>query len=145
MKTIILNTLSGAVSEYTNFAFHAITPTHAGSATGLFALGGDLDIDQPIVSEVRTPKTLRASTLKKTMDMVYLSIKGVGQGELSVFGEAGQWSYAFPVRAMGQSRCPVGRGIRENYLGFGYMNPAGDAFRIDRIEVLTNESKNRRV
>ena len=46
---------------------------------------------------------------------------------------------------MGQSRCPVGRGIRENYLGFGYMNPAGDAFRIDRIEVLTNESKNRRV
>lgn len=145
MNTIVLNTLTGAVSEYTNFAFHAITPTHAGSATGLFAFDGDLDIDQPIVGDIRTAKRLLSSTLKKHMELVYFSMQGAGTSELTVFGRAGQWSYAFPVRASGESRAVPGRGIRENYLGFGYRNPAGDAFRIDRIEVLINESKNRRV
>ncbi len=145
MNTIICNTLTGAVSEYTNFAFHAVTPTHAGSATGLFAFGSDLDIDQPIVSDIRTAKKLVSSTLKKHMELVYFSMRGSGTSEMTVFGRAGQWSYAFPVRASGESRAVPGRGIRENYLGFGHRNPAGDAFRIDRIEVLTNESKNRRV
>ena len=145
MNTIVLNTLTGAVSEYTNFAFHAVTPTHAGSATGLFAFGSDLDIDQPIVSDVRTAKKLISSTLKKHMELVYFAMQGSGTSELTVFGNAGQWTYPFPVRSSGESRAVPGRGIRENYLGFGYRNPAGDAFRIDRIEVLTNESKNRRV
>ena len=145
MNTIICNTLTGAVSEYTNFAFHAVTPTHAGSATGLFAFGSDLDIDQPIVSDVRTAKRLLSSTLKKHMELVYFAMQGSGTSELTVFGNAGQWIYPFPVRSSGESRAVPGRGIRENYLGFGYRNPAGDAFRIDRIEVLTNESKNRRV
>lgn len=145
MTTIVLNTLTGAVSEYTSFAFHAVTPTHAGSATGLFAFGSDLDIDQPIVSDVRTAKRLLSSTLKKHMELVYFAMQGAGTSEMTVFGKAGQWSYAFPVRASGESRAVPGRGIRENYLGFGYRNPGGEAFRIDRIEVLTNESKNRRV
>ena len=145
MNTIICNTLTGAVSEYTSFAFHAVTPTHAGSATGLFAFGSDLDIDQPIVSDVRTAKRLLSSTLKKHMELVYFAMQGSGTSELTEFGNAGQWIYPFPVRSSGESRAVPGRGIRENYLGFGYRNPAGDAFRIDRIEVLTNESKNRRV
>ena len=145
MNTIVLNTLTGAVSEYTNFAFHGITPTHGGSATGLFAFGGDLDIDQPVVSDIRTAKKLVSSTLKKHMELVYFAMQGTGTSEMTVFGNAGQWSYPLPVRASGESRAVPGRGIRENYLGFGYRNPAGDAFRIDRIEVLTNESKNRRV
>lgn len=145
MNTIVLNTLTGAVSEYTNFAFHAITPTHAGAATGLFAFGGDTDLGLPIVSDIRTAKKLISSTLKKHMELVYFSMQGSGTSEMTVLGRAGQWSYAFPVRASGESRAVPGRGVRENYLGFGYRNPAGDAFRIDRIEVLTNESKNRRV
>ncbi len=145
MKTIVLNTMNGAVSEYDNFAFHSITPTHGGSATGLFAFGGDLDIDLPIVSDVRTPKKLLSSTLKKYMETVYFSMQGSGTSQLTVFGMNAQWSYSFPVRDSGQSRASPGRGIRENYLGFGYRNPAGDAFRIDRIEVIANTSKTRRV
>lgn len=145
MKAIVLNTLTGAVSEYTGFAFHAITPTHAGSATGLFAFGGDLDDGLPIVSDIRTARKLRSSTLKKAMDLVYFSMSGIGSSEMTVFGRTEQWSYRFPVRASGQSRAQPGRGIRENYLGFGYRNPGGELFRIDRIEVLAHESKNRRV
>ena len=144
-KAIILNTLTGAVSEYDNFAFHSITPTRAGSVLGLYALGGDLDIDQPIVATVTTGKTLFGASLKKFLDLVYFSLKGSGTSSLTVTGEATSNTYTFPVRATGVSRAKPGRGTRENYLAFGYSNTDGADFTLDRIEVPTSPSKTRRI
>lgn len=145
MNTIVCNTLSGAVSEYTRHGFQSITPTHAGSATGLYAFGGDTDDGLPIVADIRLPPTLRDSTLKKYLNMVYLSMSGQGTAEFTVFGKTQDWAYEFPLRDSGQTRCKPGGGIRENYLGFGLSNPQGQAFTLDRVEVLLLESKNRRV
>lgn len=145
MNTIVLNTLTGAVSEYTRHAFQSVTPTHAGSATGLYAFGGDTDDGLPIVADIGLPSTLRESTLKQAIAMVYLSMQGSGEATFTVYGAQQDWSYGFPLRASGQTRCPVGRGIRENYLGFGLSNPDGQAFTLDRVEVLTAQSKTRRV
>ena len=144
-KAIVLNTLTGAVSEYDSFAFHAITPTHAGSVLGLYALGGNLDIDQPVVATVTTGKTLFGASLKKFLDLVYFSLKGSGTSSLTVTGEATSNTYTFPVRATGVSRAKPGRGIRENYLAFGYSNTDGADFTLDRIEVPTSPSKTRRI
>lgn len=143
MTTILLNTITGAVSEY-DTAFHSITPTHAGDAAGLFALGGDTDAGAPILAEVQTPKTIQASTLKKSLEAVYLSMRGTGNAQVHVFGAAQQWDYPFAVLPAGVSRCKLGRGIRESYLGFGLSNPGGEYFQIDRIEVAMAGSKNRR-
>lgn len=143
MTAIAINTLTGAVSEYDNFAFHGITPTHGGSATGLFAFGGDLDIDQPIVAQVRTPKPLREGTRKKHVSTLYFSMKGTGNFQATVFGEGASWNYSFQGRASGQTRCITGRGIRENYTGFGFSNLAGQAFQLDRIEVEMQTSTRR--
>ena len=55
------------------------------------------------------------------------------------------WRYRFALRDSEQTRCPVGRGIRENYMGFGLSTPDGQAFCLDRIEVMTAKSKTRRV
>ena len=145
MNTIVCNTLTGAVSEYTRHAFQSVTPTHGGSASGLFALGGDSDAGLPIVASIKLPPTLRKSTLKKHLDMVYLSMSGQGMAEFTVFGKTQDWAYEFPLRDSGQTRCKPGGGIRENYLGFGLSNPQGQAFTLDRVEVLLLESKNRRV
>ena len=145
MNTIVCNTLTGAVSEYTRYSFQSITPTHAGSATGLYAFGGDTDDGLPIVADIRLPPTLRGSTLKKHLDMVYLSMSGQGTAEFTVFGKTQDWAYEFPLRDSGQTRCKPGGGIRENYLGFGLATPQGQAFTLDRVEVLLLESKNRRV
>ena len=145
MTAIALNTLTGAVSEYTRHAFQSITPTHGGSATGLFAFGGDTDAGLPIVSEIRLPSTLRESTLKQAIAMVYLSMQGSGEATFTVYGAQQNWSYSFQLRPSGQTRCQVGKGIRENYLGFGLSNPDGQAFTLDRVEVLTAQSKTRRV
>lgn len=143
-NAIVFNTLTGAVSEYDSFGFHSITPDHAGSALGLYALGGNLDIDQPIAAVVTTGKTLWSASLKKFLDLVYFSMKGSGTSTLTVIGETASNSYTFPVRSAGVSRAKPGRGIRENYLAFGYSNTDGADFTLDRIEVPTNPSKTRR-
>lgn len=142
---IILNTLSRAVSEYSDQGFQSITHTHAGSVMGLYEFGGDLDVDRPIVADVRLPATLRDSTLKKHIRAIYVSVEGSGCMQVQVAGKTQRWHYQMPVRSSGQSRCIVGKGIRENYLGFGLSNPQGQAFTIDRIEVLEAASKTRRV
>jgi hypothetical protein len=142
----VVNTLTGAVSEYSGHEFQSITPTHGGSAAGLFAFGGDTDHGAPIVAQLRLPATVRESTLKQSIEMVYLSMQGQGKAEFAVYGPAAQvWRYRFALRDSEQTRCPVGRGIRENYMGFGLSTPDGQAFCLDRIEVLTAKSKTRRV
>lgn len=55
MNTIVLNTLTGAVSEY-DWPFQSLTPTHAGDVTGLYALGGDTDAGRPIDAHITTPR-----------------------------------------------------------------------------------------
>lgn len=145
MNTIVCNTLNGAVTEYTRHDFQSITATLGGAATGLYAFGGDTDDGQLIVSEIRLPPTLRETTLKKHLGMVYLSMSGAGSANFTVFGKTQDWTYPFPLRDSGQTRCKPGGGIRENYLGFGLTTPQGQAFTLDRVEVLLLESKTRRV
>jgi hypothetical protein len=144
MNTIVLNTLTTAVSEYSAFDFQSITPTHAGSATGLYALGGNLDVAAPIASVVTTGKTLFGASLKKFLGMVFFAVRGSGNATLTVVGSAASYSYTFPIRVSGESRCLPGRGIRENYLAFGFSNVAGAGFQLDRIEVDVAQSNSRR-
>lgn len=146
MTAIVLNTLNGAVTEYSNFDFDGITPTHAGSAAGLFALGGNLDVAAKIVATVKTPRKDWGSSLKKAVDLVFLSIKGNGTAKFTVQGEAvaTQYSYDFLLLASGETRCKLGRGIRENSMAFGLTTPSGQDFQLDRIEVSVTSSNQRR-
>ena len=144
MNTIVMNTMTGAVTEYADFDFDSITPTHAGAATGLYELGGNLDVAAPIVGSVRTGKKKWGSALKKYVDVVFFAIKGTGQGRLTVFGESTSNSYNFTLEKDGVSRSKPGRGIRENYMAFGFTKPDGLDFQLDAIEVEVGTSSNRR-
>lgn len=132
MNTIVMNTLTGAVSEYTDFNFHAVTPDYAGSAVGLYALGGNLDVLSLIVAEVKTGKTQWGDSHKTQLDGVYFALPECGTaGRLTV----NEFSYDFTCRTSGESRGVPGKGIRENYLAFGFKNPDGAYFKLDKIEV----------
>lgn len=144
MNTIVLNTLTGSVSEYDNFFFQSITPTHAGSDTGLYAFGGDLDVTAPIISVVTTGKTIWGATLKKFIEMVFFALQGSGNATLTVLGKSTNYAYSFPVLPAGESRSKPGRGIRENYLAFSFSNTDGADFRLDRVEVAVAQSTTRR-
>ena len=144
MNSLVVNTLTGAVSEYDSFDFDSVAGGYAGSATGLYTLGGELDVDQPIVASVRTGRMLWGTSTKKRIEMVFFAIRGTGTGELTVVGETDEYAYTFELRDTGVSRCPPGKGIRENYLAFGFRNPDGDDFRLDKIEVAETQAANRR-
>lgn len=145
MQAIVMNTLTGAVSEYDNFPFQSITPTHAGSAVGLYTLGGDLDVTAPIVSRIKTPSALFDDSRKKRCEGVYFSLRGAGTGELTVYGRDAEYSYLFDLRASGVSRAKPGKGVSENYWAFGFSNPDGDDFKLDRIEANIVQSDSRRL
>ena len=144
MTAIVMNTITRAVSEY-DWGFESITPTHAGSALALYQLGGDTDAGLPIQSTIRTATRMWGEALKSLMGDVYFSMEGTGQGVLKVHTRTISYGYPFPVRAAGVSRGEPGKGIRENYLGFGYENVGGEYFRIDRIEIPSFKSTTRRL
>ena len=144
MNTIVVNLKNGAVTEYTNHDFDSLTPTHAGSALGLYAFGGNKDVTAPIVATFKTGKSLWGSSLKKFVDLVFLAITTPSAGKVLVDGQNTPYGFSFVVDPGGESRCKTGRGIKENYLAFGYTNPNGADFKIDRMEVNVTPSKARR-
>lgn len=144
MNTIVVNLKNGAVTEYTNHDFDSVTPTHAGSALGLYAFGGDKDVTAPIVGTFKTGKGLWDSMARKMVDIVFLAIQTPRAGRVLVDGQTAEYSYAFTVDPGGESRCKTGRGIRENYLAFGYTNPDGADFQIDRMDINVTPSQARR-
>ena len=139
-----MNTLSGAVTEY-DWSLTATGPTRAGSAAGLHAIGGNTDAGLPIAASITTGKKLWGDTIKKFVAYVYFGMVGVGTGQARVVGQSATYTYPFPIGASGTSRAVTGRGIRENYLAFGFDNVGGADFRIDLIEPKTAASTTRRI
>jgi hypothetical protein len=145
MNTIVVNTLNGAVSEYTGFGFQSITPTHAGSATGLFELGGDTDNGVAIVSRAQTGETSWGTSLKKSLAKAFFGLSGEGAFSFHVAGKAGEWEYPIGATSTGEQSAQPGRGIRETYVSFGFSNPDGQQFQLDSIELVEFTSTSRRV
>ena len=142
-NAIVVNTMTGAVSEYSNFAFQSITPTHAGSAGGLFALGGNLDVAAPIVATVTTGKTQWSEQLKKFVTAVYFSLKGSGASSMTVISGSTNYTYPFNVNSTGVTRVKPGQGIRENYIALSYSNDDGTNFLLDQMEVKNTNATSR--
>lgn len=144
MTTIVMNTLNGAVTEY-DWAFQSITPTHAGAATGLYALGGDTDAGAPITGEIRSGFYRRDKVLMLGNAYVAMNGENDGDGVVTVQGRSDSWEYPAQARSGGVAKAKLARGIRENILCFGYRNAAGSAFHISRIDIDLVESNTRRI
>lgn len=144
MSTIVLNTATGAVTEY-DWAFDSITRTRAGGAAGLASLGGDTDAGAPIAAHFLTGKPDGGGKMLTPVGAFVTASRGEGGGSLIVQGRSASWEYAGDSRDSRISRHKPGRGIREPRLGFGYRNAAGADFAIERIDVEIAESTTRRV
>lgn len=141
MTAIVMNTASGAVTEY-DWALQSISPSHGTSAAGLQTLAGNADDGAPIPAELRSGLTGGETTQR--VSNVFLALHGDGTGSALVFGRTTTWTYPLVGRASGVSKASPGKGIQESYLGFGYVNAAGADFRLDRIDADVIASKNRR-
>lgn len=144
MNTIVMNTLGGAVSEYADFDFDSLTPTRAGSTLGLYSLEGDLDVIAPIVATVETGLTALDDQHKKRQREAFVSVRNTTKGEFSVVTSKTTYKYPLVARSTGVLRATTGLGIHETYLGYRYRNTGGQTFTLDRIEIPTIKSQNRR-
>lgn len=150
MITIVMNTATGAVTEY-GWSFNSIGPRRAGSGAGLLALGGDTDAGAPIAARIVQGRTTLGSTLKKGAGIVFLAMRGDAAvsdedatARLIVQGRSDEWPYDFPINPRGVSRCETGLGIDENYLALGFENVDGADFALDAIEPEAPQSRQRR-
>lgn len=141
MTAIVMNTASGAVTEY-DWTFESISPSLGAGASGLKTLAGDNDAGTDIDAELRSG--LSGGETMQRVSSIFLALHGDGTGSALVFGRTTTWTYPLVARASGVSKATPGKGIQESYLGFGYRNAAGADFRLDRIDAEVIASQNRR-
>lgn len=147
MTALVFNLQSHAATEY-DWDFHSLTAGHAAGSDGLVTLGGDDDAGRPIEAQAITPVGQHKTSLKKSVQMLYVSTPAAvvqGLDALVVLSSGQTYAYALQEQAAGVARAKPGRGIRENYLGFGVRNVAGADFEIERIEAVIDASSTRRV
>ncbi len=146
MTAIVMNTMNAAVSEH-DIDFQSLTPTHFGSANGLYELGGDTDNELAIDARAMLPETDMGSDFKKGVGAIYFHMTGPAgsAAQLLVKTKVEEFAYEFPVREKGVSRGVPGKGIKEPYLALGFANLDGADFRIDQIEADVIGSQTRRI
>jgi hypothetical protein len=144
MTAIVLNTATGAVTEY-DWTFQSMTDARAGGNAGLATLGGDTDAGAAISAQFLTGKPDGGGKMLGVQSVFVAAARGTGDGTLIVQGASASWEYAVAARASTIAKAKPGKGIREPRLGFGYRNTAGADFALDHIEAEIVESKTRRV
>lgn len=141
MTAIVMNTLTGAVTEY-DWAFKSLTATRAADDAGLYTQGGDTDNGAAIVAEMRGRKA--GGEKMQSVSTVYFTLQGPIAGVAIVQGNTAAWEFPVEARPGGVCAADTAKGIREVYLGFGFRNAAGADFRIDRIDADVAVSNYRR-
>lgn len=152
MTAIVMNTTTGAVTEYgASFTFNSITRTHAADGAKLHTLGGSSDNGAPISATWLGPQL--GGLAVRRPDQVYAAVRGPAGSAGKVRVVAGghkvargtEWQYDLAVQPSGISRSQrPGLGIRENFLAYGYANVAGapyvvSLFQVD--EIMSNQRK----
>ena len=144
MGALVFNTLTGAVSEYAPFDFVSITTKHVASQNGVFALSGDTDDGDLIISKISTAIKQWGTGAKKHPTTSYAYLEGVGGFSFGVTDGRGQrFNYDMATRGDTAHRANLGRGIRSSSLQFHFEN-TGQDFTLNKLEVLMAQSNNRR-
>lgn len=146
MTAIVMNTLTGAVTEY-DWAHHGVSPSRVASDDGLFTIGGATDDGVQIEGSFATHVAPQKTSLREALDALYFTMTGTegSVGVATVSTPFDTYEYEFAVRARGVSRAKPGRGIKENKLGFGFHNLDGAFFEITMLEAADLPSTQRRI
>jgi len=151
-KSLAMNTETGAVSAYENFAFHSFGKLGdvclGANVLGIFALGGEDDDGQDITAYLRTGfadfkgiEGLDNEQLKRLTD-IYVGYRSDGALELvmRLDGEDAEYTYPLPAHALAagltRQRAQLGRGMKSRYWQIELRNVAGADFELDEIGLL---------
>lgn len=138
ITTWAVNTRTGSVTEYGNFAFNSFARlgnTYIGaSATGLYHLVGDTDDGASIIAQLKSGLASFANTRLSSFKAAYLGVRGDGDFVFKVVtGEGVTYNYAVTARSMRSTKIHVGKGLRARYFGFELISTGSD-FDLDMVE-----------
>lgn len=140
----VINTDSGAPSEYTNFNFESMCRLndqyYAVSADGLYRLGGQTDAGDPIMARILTGEMDFGVDELKRIEQAVIGYTAQGELVLKVTtnyrGERQEHWYKAPKCVDGElteTRVAVGKGLVSRYYQFELCNQDGADFDLDRI------------
>lgn len=138
--TWAMNTRTGAVTEYSNYAFNSFA--HMGnkylgaSDSGIYELLGDDDAGTDIIATIRSGFAQWSGTHLGSFKAAYLAVRGAGVYVLKVITLDGK-TYNYSVTAAtGQSvKVNMGKGLRSRYFAFELVT-AGQDFDLDTLEFI---------
>lgn len=138
-----INLTTGAVSHYTNYPFDNIlrfgSSYYGISASGVYLLGGDLDLTVPIEAHIKTFATKLGTQNQKRVPYVYSSGRSDGGVVVGVTADEGV-TYEYEsdwgeVAGSTNHRTVVGKGIKGVYYAFDVKNTNGGSLELDEISV----------
>lgn len=138
-----INLATGAVTHYTNYPFDNILrfgdKYYGVAPTGLFEIGGSLDLTTAIDARVKTFSTQLGSSKMKRVPYVYSSGRSDGGVSVGVIADEGTtYSYESDwgeVAGSTNHRTQVGKGIRGVYYAFDVSNISGSSLELDSLDV----------
>jgi hypothetical protein len=136
--TWAMNTRTGAVTEYQNYAFNSfaqIGETYYGaSSSGLYKLVGEDDNDADIIADIKSGFAQWAGTKFTMIRDVYLGLRGGGDYVLKIITADGRnYIYGVTAKDAATTKVIVGKGLRARYWAFELIS-TGQDFDLDTVE-----------
>lgn len=135
-----VNTRTGAVTEYTGYAFNSFAQNRrhylGASETGLYQLDGDDDAGEPIIAQLRSGYAQFGGSRYTSFKAAYLGIRGDGSVFLKLdTGDGKSYTYKSVVQDQQSTKVRFGKGLRARYFAFE-LTSEGQDFDLDTVEFL---------
>ena len=152
IKAIVLNTQTGALSQFCNFHFNSFANFNgvclAASDDGLFTLTGDTDNGVAIPAAARIGLTDFGTSYSKRIDRCYVGYRADGDMILRVVtDETQQRDYLLPAYSgamnLHGNHVKIGRGTQARYWQFELRNIAGSNFQLNAMELKPTKLRRR--
>lgn len=146
--TWVMNTHTGAVTEYTNFSFNSFARVGnkylGASSDGLYELNGDDDDGANILPVVAGGYAQFNGSRYSSLGNVYLGFHSGGTYVLKIeTGDGKVYNYAVTARDMQTTRVNLGKGLRSRYFTYTLTGTDGADFDLDSIEFLPVTARRR--
>lgn len=138
VATWVMNTRTGAVTEYSNYAFNSFAQLGhkyiGASSAGLYELVGNDDDGTSIVAKIKSGFAQWAGSRFTMFKGIYLGVRGEGNFVLRLItGDGKTYDYAVATRDQRTTKVHLGKGLRARYFAFELIS-TGQDFDLDTIE-----------
>jgi hypothetical protein len=138
LTTWVMNTRTGAVTEYTNYAFNSFAQLGnkylGASEDGIFELLGDDDAGEDIIARIKSGYLQFGGTQLSRLKEAYIAATGEGAMILRILTKDGEtYDYSVDTRDGRSTKVNMGKGQRSRYFAFELIS-AGQDFDLDTLE-----------